>query len=98
MVTGAFLHELGLEVLEGYGLAETAGGASLNRLDTNRFGTVGAPVEGVETALEEDGELRLRGKNVTPGYWQSDATVLSATDPEGWFRTGDLCRVDEDGY
>ncbi|MGY0020634.1 AMP-binding protein [Streptomyces sp. YJ-C3] len=100
--------ELGVTVLEGYGLSETSPVACFNPPDRPRkAGSIGLPVHGVELRLVgkdgrvvgpgEVGELAVRGENVMKGYWnRPDATRLAFRD--GWFRTGDLARVDEDGY
>ncbi len=94
--------------MEGYGLSETSPVASFNHPDKVRKpGSIGTPVEGVqmrvvnddgaELAAGEIGEIAIRGHNVMKGYWGNpDATAEAITD--GWFRTGDLARVDEDGY
>ncbi|WP_353946648.1 long-chain fatty acid--CoA ligase [Streptomyces sp. HUAS MG91] len=100
--------ELGVTVLEGYGLSETSPVACFNPPDRpRRAGSIGHPVRGVELRLVgedgrdvgpgEVGELAVRGENVMKGYWnRPDATRLAFRD--GWFHTGDLARVDEDGY
>jgi long-chain acyl-CoA synthetase len=85
-------------ILEGYGLSETSPVASFNHPDRERKpGSIGTPVEGVEFRLLEDGEIAIRGLNVMKGYWQRpDETA--AVFAEGWFKTGDVGQVDEDGY
>jgi long-chain acyl-CoA synthetase len=91
------------KILEGYGLSETSPVASFNHPDRERKpGSIGTPIEGVEMTLldEEDGvgEIAIRGHNVMKGYWgREDATREVMTD-DGWFRTGDMAQVDEDGY
>jgi long-chain acyl-CoA synthetase len=104
----AFEEKFGCIILEGYGLSETSPVASFNHPDKVRKpGSVGTPVEGVEMRLFTDaggdvpqgevGEIAIRGHNVMKGYWgKPDATA--AAIPDGWFRTGDLGRIDEDGY
>ena len=101
---GAF----GCVVLEGYGLSETSPVASFNHPDRERKpGTIGTPIEGVqmrvvdengdEVPQGETGEIAIRGHNVMKGYWRRpEATAAAITD--GWFRTGDIGRVDGDGY
>jgi long-chain acyl-CoA synthetase len=103
-----FEAKFGCVILEGYGLSETSPVASFNHPDKPRKpGSVGTPVEGVEMRLVgtdgatvpagEVGEIAIRGHNVMKGYWgRPDATAEAI--PDGWFRTGDLARVDEDGY
>jgi len=88
-------------ILEGYGLSETSPVASFNHPDAERKpGSIGTPIEGVEMRLggdEEVGEIEIQGHNVMKGYWQRpDATADVMRD--GWFRTGDMARQDEDGY
>jgi long-chain acyl-CoA synthetase len=98
----------GCRVLEGYGLSETSPVASFNHPDRQRkAGSIGTPVDGVEmrvvdrdgneVARGEVGEIVIRGHNVMKGYWQRPAETAAAI-PDGWFRTGDLGRADEDGY
>jgi long-chain acyl-CoA synthetase len=84
-------------ILEGYGLSETSPVASFNHPDRERKpGSIGTPIEGVEMKLV-DGEIAIRGHNVMKGYWnRPDATEKAMQD--GWFLTGDVARVDDDGY
>ena len=95
--TGEFFRQHGVEVLEGYGMTETCAASHINRLDDNELGSVGHPVPGLAWRLEEDGELLLRGPNITPGYWQRHDETERAIDAEGWFHTGDLAVADESG-
>jgi long-chain acyl-CoA synthetase len=107
-VLRAFEDAFGCIILEGYGLSETSPVASFNHPDKVRKpGSIGTPIAGVEMRLidadgadvpsGEVGEIAIRGHNVMKGYWgRPDATAEAITD--GWFRTGDLARVDEDGY
>lgn len=98
---------LGIELLEGYGLTETGGIVSSSTGHQIRPGSVGKPLPGVEMRLVDEGvdvpvgdrgEIWVRGDNVTGGYWEDlDATGRSITD-DGWFRTGDIGVVDDDGY
>jgi long-chain acyl-CoA synthetase len=103
-----FEEKFGCKILEGYGLSETSPVASFNRLDRERKpGSIGVPIEGVEMRLIDDdwntvpdgeiGEIAIRGQNVMKGYWHKpEATAEAMRD--GWFRTGDMARRDEDGY
>jgi long-chain acyl-CoA synthetase len=103
-----FEERFGCIILEGYGLSETSPVASFNHPDKVRKpGSIGTPVEGVQMRLVDDagqtvpdgeiGEIAIRGHNVMKGYWNKpEATAQTMTD--GWFRTGDMARVDEDGY
>src|SRR3954447_3165505 len=93
----------GCRVLEGYGLSETSPVASSNPASRPpRPGSIGVPIPGVEMKLLDErdgvGEIAVRGHNVMKGYWNRPAETAEAIDADGWFRTGDLARVDEDGY
>ncbi|HBQ14267.1 MAG TPA: long-chain fatty acid--CoA ligase [Myxococcales bacterium] len=94
--TAELFHAFDLLILEGYGLTETTGASTLNTVDAYRFGTVGRPLPGVEVKLAEDGEILIRGRSVTAGYWCS-ADPAAFTD-DGYFRTGDVGVFDTDGY
>jgi long-chain acyl-CoA synthetase len=107
-VLRAIEEALGAPVLEGYGLSETSPVASFNHPDRERKpGTIGTPVrgvdmrvvdeQGVEVPQGEVGEIAIRGHNVMKGYWRRPEETAKAI-PDGWFRTGDIGRVDEDGY
>src|SRR5215207_1342987 len=102
-VMRAFEEKFGCQILEGYGLSETSPVASFNRRDRERKpGSIGLPIDGVEMRLidEEDGigEIAIRGHNVMKGYWRRDEATAEAIDADGWFKTGDMARVDADGY
>src|SRR6266545_276073 len=107
-VLRGFEEAFGCVILEGYGLSETSPVASFNHPDSERKpGSIGTPIrgvamrvldeQGIDVPLGEVGEIAIRGHNVMKGYWRrADATAEVIRD--GWFRTGDLARVDEDGY
>ncbi len=102
-VLHGFEDAFGCVILEGYGLSETSPVASFNDARLGRKpGSIGTPVAGVEMQLldPEGGvrEIAIRGHNVMKGYWNRPEATAEAIDPEGWFRTGDLAKVDEDGY
>ncbi|HWC27337.1 MAG TPA: long-chain fatty acid--CoA ligase, partial [Solirubrobacteraceae bacterium] len=108
-VLRGFEEALGCKVLEGYGLSETSPVASFNHPDRERKpGSIGTPIAGVEMKLVDDGgneveqgdigEIVIRGHNVMKGYWNRPDATAEAIDADGWFRTGDMARVDEDGY
>ncbi len=92
-----FFLAMGLLVCQGYGLTETAPMLTCNSPGAFRFGTVGKPIDGVEVRIGPEGEIEVRGPNVTEGYHgRPEATARSFRDD--WFRTGDVGRLDEDGY
>ena len=91
-----FWSHLGFLVVQGYGLTETAPIVTLNHPFKARKGTVGVPIAGVEVKIASDGEILVRGENVTPGYYQAaEETAEAFTD--GWFRTGDIGVLDDTG-
>jgi long-chain acyl-CoA synthetase len=108
-VLRGFEEAFGCIVLEGYGLSETSPVASFNHPDRERkAGSIGTPVEGVEMRIVDDrrepvapdeaGEIAIRGHNVMKGYWNRPDATADAIDSSGWFYTGDIARVDDDGY
>jgi long-chain acyl-CoA synthetase len=108
-VMRGFEETFGCIILEGYGLSETSPIASFNHPHMERKpGSIGTPIEGVEMrVVDEDrkpvvqgevGEVAIRGHNIMKGYWRKPEATADAIDSEGWFYTGDMARVDEDGY
>jgi long-chain acyl-CoA synthetase len=102
-VLRAFEQKFECTVLEGYGLSETSPVAAFSRRDRERKpGSIGLPVRGVEMRLADVhdgvGEIAIRGHNVMKGYWNNPGATADAIDADGWFHTGDLARVDDDGY
>jgi long-chain acyl-CoA synthetase len=95
---GHFYRGAGVTVLEGYGLTETTAGATLNLIGAQRVGSVGRPIPGTSVKIAEDGEILLRGPIVMDGYWQNQAANDEVFDSERWFKSGDLGKLDEDGF
>jgi long-chain acyl-CoA synthetase len=93
-----FFHALGVPVVEGYGLTETASSATVNEPGDFRIGTVGRPVEGAEVKLAEDGEILIRGDSVFAGYYKEPEATAAALTDDGWLRTGDVGEFDEQGF
>jgi long-chain acyl-CoA synthetase len=96
--TAKWFASVGIALWEGYGLTETSPVIALNTPLTHRMGAVGLPLSNVELKLAEDGELLVRGPSVFTGYWHKPAANVECFDPEGWFRTGDIAHLDEDGF
>jgi long-chain acyl-CoA synthetase len=95
---GHFYRGAGVTVLEGYGLTETTAGATLNLIGAQRVGSVGRPIPGTSVKIAEDGEVLLRGPIVMDGYWQNQAANDEVFDSERWFKSGDLGKLDEEGF
>jgi long-chain acyl-CoA synthetase len=94
---GHFYRGAGITILEGYGLTETTAGATLNVTKNLRVGSVGRPIPGTSIKIAEDGEVLIKGPIVMRGYWQNDAANQEVFDHE-WFRTGDLGKLDDEGF
>ena len=96
--TSRWFASVGIALWEGYGLTETSPVIALNTPLHQRMGSVGIPLKNVELKFAEDGELLVRGPSVFSGYWQKPASNAECFDEEGFFRTGDIARVDADGF
>ena len=94
---GHFFRGVGVTILEGYGLTETTAPATFNMPDATRIGSVGVPLPGVGIRIAEDGEILIEGVNVFTGYRNNDAATAESIK-DGWFHTGDLGRLDDDGF
>jgi len=95
---GHFYRGAGIRVLEGYGLTETTAGATLNLTSAHRVGSVGKPIPGTTIKIAEDGEVLITGPIVMQGYWQNDAANKEVFTSDGYFKSGDLGKIDEEGY
>jgi len=93
-----FFDAMGIEIAELWGLSETCAVATINPPGAVRIGTVGKPLPGVEVELAEDGEIKVRGPIVMKGYRHKREQTAEAFDDAGWFLTGDVGEIDEDGY
>jgi long-chain acyl-CoA synthetase len=95
---GHFFRGIGVTPLEGYGLTETTAGATINRPDAIRIGTVGRPLQGASIRIAEDGEVLIKGGHVFSGYWNNDVATSEALTGDGWFHSGDIGALDGDGF
>jgi long-chain acyl-CoA synthetase len=93
-----FFQTLGIPLHELYGMSETTGPATTNLPDAFRIGSVGKALPGVEVELGEDDELLMRGGVITDGYYKLPVDTTESFDPEGWLHSGDLARIDDQGY
>ncbi|GBQ01087.1 long-chain fatty acid--CoA ligase [Streptomyces spongiicola] len=94
---GHFYRGIGFTVLEGYGLTESCAATAFNPWDRQKIGTVGQPLPGSVVRIADDGEVLLHGEHIFAGYWNNEAATADAL-ADGWFHTGDIGTLDEDGY
>jgi len=93
-----FFHSAGILILEGYGLTETCPAATFNRPTRFKFGSVGQALDNVEIKIASDGEILIRGANVARGYLKQAEATAEVFEPSGWFHSGDIGRLDEEGF
>jgi long-chain acyl-CoA synthetase len=95
---GHFYRGIGLTVLEGYGLTETTAALTANLPDAIKVGTVGRPLPGTAVRVADDGELLFSGGQIFAGYWHAEEATTEALERDGWFHTGDVGEVDDEGF
>ena len=95
---GHFYRTLGIKILEGYGLTETTAPATENLVTKFKIGTCGPALPGVSIRTDGDDEVQVKGINVFDGYWKNEAATQESFTKDGWFRTGDIGSIDDDGY
>lgn len=98
MDTAGWFADVGIRIFEGYGLTETSPVISLNNRQAYRIGSVGKPLPNMDCRVAADGELEVRGPAVFKGYWSKPQQTAEAFTADGWFLTGDIARLDEDGF
>ncbi|NMD57741.1 MULTISPECIES: AMP-dependent synthetase/ligase [Tsukamurella] len=94
---GHFFRGVGITVMEGYGLTETTAAITVNVAGAQKIGTVGRPLAGQAAKIAEDGEILLKGSVVFRGYWRNEEATKASLE-DGWFHTGDLGSIDDDGF
>ncbi len=95
---GHFFRGIGVTICEGYGLTETTAGITINRPKAIKVGSVGRPVGGTTVRVADDGELLFKAPHVFRGYWRNEDATKEALEGDGWFHTGDIGEIDEDGF
>lgn len=95
---GHFYRSMGIRILEGYGLTETTAPATVNLVDHFKIGTVGPALPGVSIRVADDSEVQVKGVNVFEGYWHNKEATEETFTQDGWFKTGDLGTIDDEGY
>ena len=93
-----FFERIGIPVFQGYGLTETSPTVSTNYYNNNKIGTVGRPLPSVNVKIADTGELLVSGHNVMQGYYNKPEMTYEVIDEDGWFHTGDIAEIDDDGY
>jgi long-chain acyl-CoA synthetase len=95
---GYFFDGVGITILEGYGLTETAAGGTLNTPDALKIGSVGRPIPGASVRIADDGEILLKGGQIFQGYWKNEEASAEVLEDDGWFHTGDIGELDDNGF
>jgi long-chain acyl-CoA synthetase len=95
---GHFFRGAGISIIEGYGLTETTAAVTANRPERQKIGTVGQPLPGVSVRIGDDGEVLIKGKTVFPGYWRNPEATAEAFTEDGWYRSGDIGEIDDEGF
>jgi long-chain acyl-CoA synthetase len=95
---GHFFRGVGVTIYEGYGLTETTAGVTVNRPSAIKVGTVGQPIGGTTVRIADDGELLFKAPHIFRGYWKNPDATAEALEPDGWFHTGDIGEIDDDGF
>ncbi len=98
MDTAGWFADASIQIFEGYGLTETSPVIALNNATAYRMGSVGKPLPNMDCRIAADGELEVRGPAVFKGYWNKPQATAESFTPDGWFMTGDIARMDEDGF
>ena len=94
-----FFERVGISVFEGYGLSEASPVVAVNRVGASRLGSIGRPIPGVEVRIDKTtGELMVKGDNVMKGYYNMPELTAQAVESDGWLHTGDIARIDKDGF
>jgi long-chain acyl-CoA synthetase len=93
-----WFHAIGVPLFEGFGQTECAGVATINTPQKNKVGTIGFTIPGAETRIAPDGEIQLRGPHVFKGYWNNPDKTAETITRDGWLKTGDVGRVDNEGF
>lgn len=89
---------IGVPVLEGFGMTESGGVATINTVDHNKISTIGITLPGAETRISKEGEIQLKGPHVFKGYWNNPEKTAETMTEDGWLKTGDMGSVDNQGY